>query len=41
MARAQRDRGPSFKKGFGYFLMLIETAIGYYNQEGYDIGAVH
>ena len=29
------------KKDFGYFLVLIEMAVGYYNQEGYDIGTVH
>ena len=29
------------KSDFGYFLMLIEMAIGYYNQEGYDMGTVH
>ena len=29
------------KKDFGYFLVLIETAVGYYNREGYDIGSMH
>ena len=28
------------KKDFGYFLTLIETAIGYYRLEDYDIGTV-
>ncbi len=29
------------QKDFGYLLVLIETAVGYYNQEGHDIGGVH
>ena len=29
------------KKDFGYFLTLIEMAIGYYRPEDYDVGAVH
>ena len=30
------------KSDFGYFLVLIETAGEYYDQEGYDdIGTVH
>ena len=38
MARQQFDAA---KKDLGYFLVLIEMAIGYYNREGYDIGTVH
>ena len=29
------------KKDFGYFLVLIETAIGFYGPGDYDIGTVH
>ena len=29
------------KKDFGYFLVLIETAVEYYDQESYDIGTVY
>jgi len=29
------------KSDFGYFLMLIEMAVEYYEQEGYDMDTVH
>jgi hypothetical protein len=29
------------KKHFGYFLVLIETAVEYYDQEGYEGGTLH
>ena len=29
------------RKDSGYFLTLIEMAVGYYNREGDDIGTVH
>ena len=38
MARQQFEAA---KKDFGYFQVLIEMAIGYYNREGYDTGTVH
>jgi len=29
------------KKDFGYFLVLIEMAVGYYDQESHDGSTVH
>jgi hypothetical protein len=29
------------KKDFGYFLVLIEMAVGFYGPRDHDIGAVH